>query len=74
MQELSEKLKNQLIENLTKRHNADEPYLYTGGKSWTRREIAEEIKNETEFGINQMTSLLMLSLDLLARNNSNLKK
>jgi len=64
MQELSEKLKNQLVENLTKKHDADEPYLYTQGRQWTRREIAEEVKNETEFGVNQMTSLLMLSLDL----------
>lgn len=68
MQELSEKLKNQLVDNLINKHDADEPYMYTQGRKWTRREIAEEVKNETEFGVNQMTSLLMLSLDLLARN------
>ena len=69
MQELSEKLKNQLVETLIRNEqNADEPYLYTQGRSWTRREISEEVKNETEFGVNQMTSLLVLSLDLIARN------
>ena len=70
MQELSEKLKNQLVETLIRNEqNVDTPYLYTEGRYWTRREISEEIKNETEFGVNQMTSLLVLSLDIIARNN-----
>lgn len=70
MQELSEKLKNQLVETLIRNEqNADTPYLYTEGRYWTRREISEEIKNETEFGVNQMASLLVLSLDLIARNS-----
>lgn len=74
MQELSERLKNSLVKSLIRNEqNVDEPYLYSNGKHWTRREISEEIKNETEFGISQMTNIMVLSLDIIARNNTNLK-
>lgn len=76
MQELSERLKNKLVETLVKNpQNVDEPYIVVHfvengeifSKKLTRRQLSEEIKNETELGVEQMTKLIMLSLDLLAR-------
>lgn len=70
MQELSERLKNSLIESLIRNEqNVNEPYLYCNGKHWTRREISEEIKNETEFGVSQMTNIMLTSLDFITRNS-----
>lgn len=70
MQELSQKLKKSLIETLVRNEqNIDDPYLFKNNKRWTRREIAKEIENETEFGIDMITSILNLSLDLMSRNN-----
>jgi hypothetical protein len=68
MDELAKKLKVSLVNKLLSNEQLiNEPYLSVGNKKWTRKEIAEEIGNETVFGIKQMSILLMLSLDLLAR-------
>lgn len=69
MEELSKKLKEELIDNLTSSDIlADEDYLIAGNKKYTRREIANEIENETEFGIKFMTNMLSLTIDLVARD------
>ncbi len=68
MNELALKLKNKLVaELLHNDQNSDQPYLHVGQTTYTRRQIADEIERETEFGINQMTNMLLLSLDLIAR-------
>ena len=36
--------------------------------TYTGYEISDEIKNDTEFGINQVGKLLNLSIDLISRN------
>lgn len=69
MQELVKKLKESLIDNLTKNEQLlDKPYLIKNGKYWTRKEISEEIKNETEFGIKLMSDMIILAIDITNRN------
>lgn len=69
MEDLSLKLKNSLIDKLTRNEqNLDIPYLVRNQKSYTRRELALEIENETEIGIDTLTSMLMLAIDLTARH------
>lgn len=68
MNELTLKLKNELIRKLTNNEqNLDEVYLHKGTKSYSRRDLANEVENETEFGISLLTDVLMLSLDLTTR-------
>lgn len=68
MNELTLQLKNTLIYKLTCNESLlNERYLVSGHQSWTRAELAKEIQDETEFGIGQMTKILMLSVDLISR-------
>ena len=45
--------------------------LITKGKSWTGNEVADEIEQETEFGIHMVDMLLQLTIDLLKRDKIN---
>ncbi|HLO91543.1 MAG TPA: hypothetical protein VK172_10305 [Lentimicrobium sp.] len=68
MDELSLKLKNSVIEFLTKnKENLDQPYLTRGDKQYTKRQLADEIQNETEFGVKLLADMLILAIDLTAR-------
>jgi hypothetical protein len=66
---LSEILKSKVIERLiSNKQNLDENYLATTDRVYTRKEISDEIKNETEFGMSFLTNAIMLAIDLHARN------
>jgi hypothetical protein len=68
MNELSLKLKDSLVTALTRNpHNLDTPYLIKGDKTYTRSELAAEIKAETPEGIEQLTNILRLALDIMTR-------
>ena len=71
------KLKEAMLRDLLRdKDKLDEPYvsiaLLTGGSgqktSWTRRELAEEIKNDTDMAADMMIQLIKLTTDLLQRN------
>lgn len=69
MEDLSLKLKKSVIDKLTRNEQMlDVPYLVRNQKSYTRRELASEIENETELGIDTLTSMLILAIDLTARH------
>lgn len=69
MEDLSLKLKKSVIDKLTRNEQMlDVPYLVRNQKSYTRRELASEIENETEIGIDTLTSMLILAIDLTARH------
>lgn len=64
-------LKECIVKHLLKNtQNVDTPYLVTGNKKYTQREIAHEISIESEMGIETITKVLMLALDLTARGKS----
>lgn len=68
MNDLTSKLKELLITKLLSNDQiVDEPYLYKGDTTYTRRMLAYEIENETEVGLETLTSIMMLSLDILSR-------
>ena len=46
---------------------ADKKYMTIGSKTYTRRELSDEILNETQLGIDFITNMLMLAIDLTAR-------
>lgn len=69
MNELTLKLKNSVIDKLTRNEqNLDIPYIVRNQKSYTRRELASEIENETEIGIDTLTSMIILAIDLTSRH------
>jgi len=68
MNELTLKLKTEVINRLiSNEQNADEPYMFLNNKKYTRRELANEIQSETKEGINLLTNMLILAIDLTAR-------
>lgn len=70
--ELSLKLKNGVIENLLNSpRDIDVKYMFCGNDSYTRRELADEIKKETEFGLDMLISAMSSSIDIVARNSLN---
>lgn len=60
------KLKNVVSETYHK--YGDKKILIVGKTSYSGNEIAQEIKNNTEFGIKQISKLINLSIDLISRN------
>lgn len=65
-----EQLKQNMVETFRKYGN--EIALRTKGKTFTGNEIANEIENETEFGIESLNSAIRLTIDLLKRDKVNL--
>jgi hypothetical protein len=63
-------LKNKLVKDFRKK--GDNACLTVMGKDgvkqYTGNEVANEIQNETEFGINCINTLIGLTIDLLSRN------
>jgi len=69
MDELSLKLKKAVIDELTNSfYDLDKVYLCVGQKTYTRRELGLEIENETEFGIDLLSTVINMSLDRMSRN------
>lgn len=69
MNDLSLKLKKAVIEELTNSfHDLDKGYLSVGQKTYTRRELGLEIENETELGIDLLSTAIKMSLDRMSRN------
>ncbi len=69
MNELTLKLKNEVIKQLTiNEQNINDEYLIRGNnKVYNRRELAYEIETETEFGVEILTEMVLLAIDLVAR-------
>ncbi len=68
MNELTIKLKNEVVKQLTKnQQNIDDDYVVKGNKTYSRRELATEIINETQFGIELLANVIVLAIDLTAR-------
>ena len=69
--ESMEKLKQLMV--ATYRKFGDEKALLLKGKrSYTGNEIADEIENETEFGIKMVDNMIQLTIDLLKRDKINM--
>lgn len=68
MNELALKLKTEVVRQLTKNEqNMDSDYLVKGNKTYSRKQLAAEIETETQFGIETLTSMIVLAIDLTAR-------
>ena len=66
--DLNEKLKTNVIKQLThNQQDADKVYLVAGMNRYSRNQIAKEIEDETEFGIDFLGDMIMLAIDLTAR-------
>ena len=74
MDRLSKRLKESLSRKILdiKSDKLDGHYMTTSRGSFTRRELAYEIENETEVGLQQMESILTLTLHLLERGKENI--
>lgn len=67
---LAYRLKNALIKDLSKNEqNLDEPYVYSVGRWMTRREMASEVRNETDWGIELLGKMVRLAIEI-ARNSA----
>lgn len=73
MSELN-KLSSEIKEMTIKAYKkfGDDRSLVTKGRAFTGNEIAAEVENETEFGIEIVTSLVRLSIDLIKRQKESI--
>lgn len=68
MNELSLKLKTEVVRQLTKNEQImDEKFLHKEGKVYSRRELAAEIQSESELGIDILGSMILLAVDITTR-------
>ena len=67
-----EELKRQMVSTYKKFGNEKALVLKTGAgkKSWTGEELAKEIEEETEFGVNLIDNMIQLAIDLVKRNRN----
>ena len=71
-EQLCIKLKLTLIKSLLSNEQiVDEIYLIRGDKSYTRKELAKELEIESEFGLQVMTNILKLSIEMFEKNIKN---
>ncbi len=70
MDKLTQRLKESLVREFlnVKMDKLDDSYMTTSRGSFTRRELAKEIEEETEIGLSQLESILKLTIHLLERN------
>ncbi len=68
---LTEELKQKAIETYLK-YGDDKALVIKGKRTYTGNEIADEIINETDFGIDVVNKIMQLSIDLLKRDKVNL--
>lgn len=74
LNKLTIRVKESLVKQIlnVKAYQLDKPYIGSSHGTWTRRELAKEISDETEIGMRHIEMLLNLTLDLLARNKEKL--
>ncbi len=70
MDKLAQSLKESLVREFLnqKMDKLDDHYMTSSKGSFTRRELAKEIEEETEVGLSQLESILKLTIHLLERN------
>jgi len=66
---LTQRLKESVIRSIlnVKADQLDIPYLKSGHSSWTRRELANELQNDSEVGIQMLEKILAATLDKFER-------
>ncbi len=69
MNKLTQQLKTTLIRSFLNApiEKLDDHYITSSKGSFTRKQLANEIENETEIGLQQMESILKLTIHLLER-------
>lgn len=65
MNDLVLKLKESLVNHLLSCQDLDSVYVVSRQNgSYTKRQLANEIQNETEFGLKVMTNCLILAIEI----------
>ena len=57
---------------INKKNGVDTPYMNVGRKSYTIRQIVQEIENESEFGKEVIKDIFLLAIDLITRGKRNI--
>lgn len=61
-----DKLKEEVVKSW--KNHGDNRVLVSGFNSYTGNEIAKEIEDETDFGIDTFNNIILLTIDLIKRN------
>jgi len=72
--EAFDKLKQKLIADMRNSKDADQPYISNSTGSWTKNQVADEVEKGTEFGIDMLSGLIMLTLDLMSRGKAKMNE
>ncbi len=71
MKEKSIEILKENIINTYKKYG-DDKMIFKGNKSYSGIELAKEVEEETEFGIDLIDNLIQLTIDLVKRDKINL--
>lgn len=71
--ELFEIFKQRTIEHLIEREDKDEMLIHCGNQSFSKSQIADEIKSGGDFGMRILCNLINLSIDLVSRNRARIE-
>lgn len=72
MDKLLQELKDKVINHLKRDGGLDKPYVGKGTKTFTKQDIIDEIENTTEDGLEFMSGIVVLSLDLFDRGKEDI--
>ncbi len=67
MDSLSQKLKASVISHLSRNDDMDTVYLVRGKETYTKRDLIYHIENETEFGVDFISNIMITTIDILSR-------
>ena len=70
--EFLQELKDKVINHLKRDGDLDKPYVGKGTKTFTKQDIIDEIENTTEDGLEFMSGIVVLSLDLFDRGKEDI--
>ena len=66
-------LTKELINNLERKNNKDEPFVIINRKSFSINEAIQELIKQTPIGIKMESDILGLAIDLLIRGKEKIK-
>lgn len=69
-----ERFKKTIVEYLSKNDNPDKIFMYIGERGYSMNTLQEAITIGSEDGVNMVSNLFKLTIDLLVRDNQELKK
>lgn len=74
MEAIIDRFKKKVIADLRNSKDADQAFVSSSVGSYTKNQIASEVEQGTEFGMEFMSGLIMLTIDLMSRGKAKMNE